>query len=472
MDLFSIPLKEEVPRYLCLAEGIGALILQGKLKPNEKLPPIRTLAKTYGVTNGTIVSAYRHLEQRKLVYSHVGSGTFVSPLPVEQQQMPLETISFGTEEMAYPADAIRLDDTALPADLFPVEAFQEAFRQVLEKERGAAFRYTESMGYFPLRQSLCTYLSAFGIQTSPKQVQIISGAQQGVDIAAKAMISLGDVVFLETPTFYGAAGAFLSRGARLVEIPLEKDGMDLNMLENMLKLYHPKLLYMMGYFQTPTGISYSLEKKRRLLELAETYDFIILEEDDFYDFHYGKDPIVPLKAFDFRNRVIYIKSFSKVLMPGLRMGLMVVPPKLQEPLRQAKITTDIATSGFLQRAMALFLQEHGWEEHASNIRSYGGRQYRLAVKLAKKYLSPFCNIPLPQGGVCLWLPLPEEISSKAFTARMLEKKVILTDGDRFFCDGRASGHVRLSFAAVDGDKLEVGIKRMADVLELMLGGEK
>lgn len=134
------------------------------------------------------------------------------------------------------------------------------------------------------------------------------------------MLRYGDVVFVEKPTFYGAAGAFLSRGGKLIEIPLEEDGMDMVILENFLKLYHPRFIYMMAYYQTPTGISYSMEKKRRLLELAEKYDTYIIEEDDFYDFHYDKEPIVPLKALDYKNRVIYTKAFPKSSCPVCAWG--------------------------------------------------------------------------------------------------------------------------------------------------------
>ena len=152
-------------------------------------------------------------------------------------------------------NAINFTSTSLPNEMFPVDAFKEAFNAVLDREKGGAFRYMDSMGYVPLREQLCRYLMNYGIKTSPENVQIISGAQQGIDIISKAMLRYGDVVFVEKPTFYGAAGAFLSRGGKLMEIPLEEDGMDMVILENFLKLYHPRFIYMMAYYQTPTGIS-------------------------------------------------------------------------------------------------------------------------------------------------------------------------------------------------------------------------
>lgn len=470
-SISSISLEKtgNIPLYQQIAEGIAALIAEGSLPANQKLPPIRKLAEQLGVNTVTIVTAYKHLESKQMVYSRRGSGTFVSPLPVEHIPEPVTNRNLHSFESGLSAEnAIHFASTSLPHEMFPVDAFKRAFDAVLEREKGGAFRYMDSMGYEPLRQQLCRYLEGYGIKTAVENVQIISGAQQGIDIIAKAMLHYGDIVFVEKPTFYGAAGAFLSRGGRLVEIPLEQDGMDLAILEDYLKLYQPRFLYMMAYFQTPTGISYSIEKKRRLLELAETYDTYIIEEDDFYDFHYGKEPLVPLKALDYKNRVIYIKSFSKILMPGLRMGLIVLPKKIQQIVKEAKYTTDISTSGFLQRAMAYYLEENGWEKHAAETRRYGSGKYRKTLSAIRRYLPKAVSYIQPNGGVSLWLKLPEGISAEQLCNRMLEKNVILTPGSQYDIHGTEDTHIRLSFANLSDDKIEVGLKRMGDVLREML----
>ena len=243
--------------------------------------------------------------------------------------------------------------------------------------------------------------------------------------------------------------------------------MDMVKLEDYLKLYQPKFIYMMAYFQAPTGISYSMEKKRKLLELAEKYDTYIIEEDNFCDFHYGKEEIVPLKALDYKNRVIYIKSFSKILMPGLRIGLAVLPKKIHQAVMEAKYTTDISTSGFIQRALEYYLRENGWEQHAEQMRRYGGAKYRKTLSCARKYLGA-AKYGLPNGGVSLWIQLPEGIGAEAFCSRMLEKNVILTPGSQFDISGEDDSHVRNSFGNLSDDKIEVGMKRMGDTLREML----
>lgn len=455
-----------VPLYQQLAEALAKLIADGSLPANSKLPPIRKMAAYFGVNSVTIVTAYKYLEQKKMVYSRVGSGTYISPLPVEKVPEPVARRNLEQfERMPAMENAINFTLTSLPNELFPVDAFKKAFDTVLEREKGGAFRYTDSMGYLPLREELCRYLASFGIQTGTENLQIISGAQQGIDIISKVLLQYGDVVFVESPTFYGAAGAFLSRGAKLVGIPLTADGMETEELENYLKLYHPRFIYMMAYFQTPTGISYSMEKKRRLLELAEKYDTYIIEEDDFYDFHYGKETPLPLKALDYKNRVIYIKSFSKILMPGLRMGLMVLPKKARHAVMEAKYTTDISTSGFIQKSLEEYLRVNGWEAHGRKVRQYGSGKYRKAVSMAKKYLLPQgASFSLPEGGVSLWAALPEGIETEVFCNRALEKNVIVSPGSQFSIDGSPENHVRLSFAGLSDDKIEVGMKRLGEVM--------
>lgn len=467
-DCFQIPLKKDsdIPIYRQLADGIAALAEDGVLPADSKLPPIRKMAAHFQVNPVTVVTAYKYLEQKKMVYSRVGSGTYISPLPVEKVPAPVARKNLAMfEKVPALENAINFTVTQLPNELFPVDAFKQAFDTVLEREKGGAFRYTDSMGYLPLRETLCRYLASFGIQTTVDAMQIISGAQQGIDIMSKAVLQYGDVVFVESPTFYGAAGAFLSRGAKLIGIPMEMDGMEMAALENYLKLYRPKFIYMMAYYQTPTGASYSMEKKRRLLDLAEKYDTYIIEEDDFYDFHYGKEKLLPLKALDYKNRVVYIKSFSKILMPGLRMGLMVLPKKMKTAVMEAKYTTDISTSGFIQKALEEYLQANGWETHGKKVRAYGSGKYHKAVSMARKYLLPAgASFLLPEGGVSLWVHLPERVDAEILCNRALEKHVLISPGSQFSIDGTERQHIRLCFAGLTDDRIEVGMKRLGEVL--------
>lgn len=467
-DFYSVFIDKasSTPIYQQLGDALCRLIEKGVLQPNSKLPPIRTMATSLKVNNVTVVTAYKYLENKKVVYSQMGSGTFVSPIPlnnipepVAEGNMPLaENKKFDLKS------TINFVNTSLPEELFPVDEFKSAFNELLDRENGNAFGYQESQGYLPLRESLCRYLQAYGIKSMPENVQIISGAQQGIDIVAKAIMTFGDVIFMERPSFYGAAGAFLSRGGRIIEIPMENDGMDINSLENYLKLYNPKFIYMMTYFQTPTGISYSIDKKRKILDLAEKYDTYIIEDDNLFDFNYTGNPIVPLKALDYRNRVIYIKSFSKILMPGLRIGFIVLPKKIMHSVMAAKYTSDISTSGFIQKAFDLYLRKNICEGHIDRMRKYGMGKYKLAVKSVDRHLKDCTEYIKPEGGISLWIKILNNVNINNLCSELLTKGVVVSPGSQFLINGEDSHHIRICFANVADDKIDVGIRRIKEVI--------
>lgn len=469
MDAFYsivIDKKSEQPLYQQLAEGLCRMIEQGILPANSKLPPIRYMASKLHVNVVTVVTAYKYLEQKKVVYSLVGSGTYVSPLPIEQIEKPLvfqQTKLFENEILT--EDTINFVDTSMPQHLFPVEEFKEAFDTVLEREKGNAFGYLDSMGYLPLRQILCQYLQEYSIHAAADNIQIISGAQQGIDIISKALVNYGDTIFTEKPTVYSACGAFLSRGGNVITVSMEQDGINIAELENLLKVYHPKFLYIMAYFQTPTGISYSMDKKRKLLDLAEKYHFYIIEDDNLYDFYYGKNKIVPLKALDYKNKVIYIKSFSKIWVPGLRMGFMLLPKKLLESVQSAKYTTDISTSGFLQKGVEYYLRKYGWQYHSAVMRKYGGEQYRMAVSAVKKHLGQKVVFSPPEGGISLWLKLPPKVEAELLCKMLLEQKVIVAPSSQYYMGQKEQESIRICFCNVKQMQLENGMKKIAAAID-------
>lgn len=466
MELYNklkLDKSSSIPIYQQLGDYIFGLIEDGILTANQKLPPIRKLAKQASVNNVTVVSAYKYLENKKAVYSQTGSGTFVSPIPLENIPDPVvnENLNTMIQKPIAAHGVINFTSTSLPQELFPTAEFKQAFDILLDREKGGAFGTMDPQGYGPLRESICKYLKEYGITATGETIQILSGAQQGIDVVAKAMISYGDIVFMEKPTFYGAAGAFLSRGCQIIEIPIEMDGMDTTALENLAKLYHPKFLYVMAYFQTPTGITYSSEKKRKILDLAEKYNFFIIEDDNLYDFNYTDEPLVPFKALDYRNRVVYIKSFSKILMPGLRIGFAVLPKKILQKMMTAKYTTDISTSGFLQKALDIYLKENPWRQHIIAIRSYGKEKYKTTMKYADRHLKPYLKYTKPNGGISLWLDTGK-IPAETLLSAAAQKNVLLSLGSQFYISGEESHHLRLCFVNVSDEKLEAGIRRLGE----------
>ncbi|MBR5468545.1 MAG: PLP-dependent aminotransferase family protein [Firmicutes bacterium] len=466
-NLFEIKIDKasSLPVYQQIGDAIFSLIENGTLAPNSKLPAIRKMASSLEVNNVTIVSAYKYLESKKAVYSHTGSGTYVSPIPVKSIPSPVINENVQLSKSSLVDGAINFTDTTLPQTLFPTDEFKMVFNELLDRENGRAFAAMDSQGYYPLRQTLCTVLKHYGITASPESIQILSGGQQGIDIVAKAILTHGDVVFTEKPTFYGATGAFLYRGCQIVEIPMENDGCDITALENLAKLYRPKIFYMMSYFQTPTGISYSLEKKRKILDLAEKYNFYVIEDDNLYDFNYTKEKILPLKALDFRNRVVYIKSFSKILMPGLRIGFAVMPKKIHQSLMSAKYTADISTSGLIQKLLDIYLNNYDWQAHIETIRTYAMKKYKTAIKYCDRYL-PDAKYIKPKGSIGIWIDTGIE-NQTLFAEKLMEKNIIVSQGIQFMPSEANSTYIRLCFSNINDEKLEKGIRNIGMIIKEM-----
>lgn len=461
----------DTPLYQQLADKISELIEIGSLEPNTKLPPIRTLATALNVNNVTVINAYKLLEKKNIVFSKIGSGTYVSELDINLSPEPITRQRINQTKITKLniPNAINFANTSVSEELFPVNEFKNIFNIVLDRDRGNAFSYQDSKGYEPLRIALCDHLEKRGVKTTPDRLQIISGAQQGIDIISKVMLSSNDTVFVEKPTYYGAVGAILSRGAQIIEIPLEADGINIDILKKLLNKYSPKFIYTMPYFQTPTCISYSLKKKRELLELAYKHNFYIIEEDNLSDFNYSKTATINLKSLDYKNKVIYIKSFSKILMPGLRIGYMVLPKIISENVLSAKYSTDIATSGFIQRAFELYIKSSDWDKHVATMRNIFNKKYNLILSLVISELSEYVDTVPPNGGLGLWLKIKTpEITATTLYNELIKNSVIITNGNLYsLSTNEESQYFRLNFAHLPNEDIIKGIAIISRVFSTL-----
>jgi len=310
-----------------------------------------------------------------------------------------------------------------------------------------------------LRESISHFLCEnYSIDVNSSQIQIISGGQQGIDLIAKTLIQPGDYVLLENPTYSGAVAAFKSRGANIIAITMEKDGINLEELKKSIKTYHPKFLYTMPCYQSPTTYSYSDEKKLELIDLAYENNLYIIEDDFLSDLSYEGNRL-PLKSIDKYDQVIYIKSFSKILMPGLRIGFLTAPKKLLKDIVKAKHTTDITSSGFIQRAFDLYLRKGYWKEHIKKIKLDYSEKYELLLDKIKKLNSHGISFVEPRGGLSLWLKLPESIDSIELYNECMKNNVIIVPGKIFFIAEKSdcTNYIRLSFGSVSKEQIKKGI---------------
>ncbi|KPU28139.1 transcriptional regulator [Caloranaerobacter sp. TR13] len=468
---FQLDKNSDQHLYIQLYSKIKKLILDGTLKPHTKLPPIRKFADELNVNNVTIVNAYNLLQKENLVYKKVGSGTFVNiinydmDIEVDYKQYLYTLNKEKINHYIYNSEnIIDFSNTTPTNDLFPVEDFKYVINLVLDRDKGNAFKYQESQGYYPLRETIKNYLSNYTINCDTSNIQIISGAQQGIDILSKALIDYGDIVFTESPTYTGAIAAFKSRAAKIIEIPIKKDGIDLNYLEDKLRNFRPKFIYVMPNFQNPTGYTYSKLKKIKLLELANKYETLVVEDDYLNDISFNNKYPETLKSLDKNNRVIYIKSFSKTFMPGLRLGFMIIPISIQNEILVAKHISDISTSGLMQRVLDLYIKMGLFKKHINEINKIYKKRFDLMVKSLSNYIPKQVSYSIPEGGLNFWLSLPHGYLSDELHELCFKKGILITPGSIFYANKVKSNSFRISIASVNESIIEAGISRLSEII--------
>jgi DNA-binding transcriptional MocR family regulator len=498
MKSISIQLSvdSETPLYLQLADSLRREIRSGEYPDGERLPSIRRLADGAGVNPATAVSAYRILEKEGWVEARAGSGVYArseggSPggggsrggAGTERAAGPgafgigadaaLGDLSAG--KVVVPPGVLDMAAGAPSPDLFPTAEFKDLMNEVLDRDGGWAFGYQESAGWPPFREAIAEYLrSAHGLKADSSDIRVVSGAQQGIDLAAKALLGPRDSVAVEGPTYRGALAVFWSRGAETLPVPVGADGMDIGTLERVVREKRPRLVYVIPRYQNPTTVCWSAESMRGLLDLASSHDFYVLEDDLLSDLSYGPraEPTC-LKAMDEDDRVIYVRGFSKVLMPGLRLGAVLAPRALRDRFEAAKRATDISTDGLTQRALDLYLRRGLHRNQLDRLRTHYGRVYAAAGRAAAELAPLGVRFSPPEGGLHLWLSLPPAVTGTALRAACLARSCAVVPEAVYSAartataaggEAGADSHIRVSFAALTAEEAARGIRLIGGAL--------
>lgn len=446
--------------YLQLYYKLKELIENGEIK--GKIFSIRELAKNLGVSISTVVKAYEELEKNGYIYLRGGSGAYVK-YNREKKFYLEDHMENEIFKYAYFNSEYRIDfSTASPnADFFPIEELKKAINYILDRDGGKALLYENPQGYLELRKAIKKELKDDGIDVGIKDIQIMSGAQQGIDILSKSLIYPGDIVVTEDPAYKGAVVSFKNNGAKVERISMKKDGLDIKELEDILKRDKIKFIYTAATFHNPTGISISEKKRIELLELAEKYDFYIIEDDCSSDIYFDKKKIRSIKSYDKNNRVIYIKSYSKVFMPGFRLGFMVAPEKIANSVLAGKYSSDISNSGLNQRVFQYFLEKGIWNEHIEKSRKEFHKKQKYMYSRLKKIEN--IKINKPKGGMCFWIELPKEITGEAVYMKLAKRGVGILPGVVF--SEKAYNYIRLSFAQCNEKEIDDGIEILKKVID-------
>ena len=360
----------------------------------------------------------------------------------------------------------------LPApETFPHDEFAEIAADELHGHYENVLQYGLTEGSLTLRRALADWLRPHGLDLSVDQMLITTASQQALDLVAKAFIDPGDVIFVEAPTYLAALQTFSLFQADKIPIPLEDDGMDLNALEEKISEARAagktlKAIYVIPDFQNPSGITMSLEKRKRLLEIAGREDLLIFEDDPYGQLRFAGKSLPSIRSLDDSGRVILMITFSKVLAAGLRLGVLIADNPFMDVLVRVKQATDLCTSKLTQHIAARYINEYGMEEHLKAIREVYHVKRDAMVSALEEYMPKDEGISWtnPEGGLFLWVRLPEVIDTEEMFPRALENKVAYVIGNAFYVDGRGRNEMRLSFSLGTPERIREGIKRLAKVI--------
>ncbi|HUG16465.1 MAG TPA: PLP-dependent aminotransferase family protein [Thermomicrobiales bacterium] len=521
--------ESQTPIYVQIARQLRQSILDGEPVAGARLPPERRLAALLGVNRTTIVNAYRELAADGLVSGQVGRGTIVtygaelagssvsdvstwprlsgrqtsmtaehggrdpdvsgperrrigaSPLPWAHLFTPVTDVMDDPmlrDAMTVSArpDVIRLA-TGIPSpELYPVEAIRSMFNEALDNAGQTLLQHTPTEGYPPLREQLALWMerSAAGAgapySVDPSQIVVVAGSQQGLYLLARTLIEPGDLVAIESPTYLGAAQVFRAAGARLLPIPIDQDGMQVDLLQEILPRRRPKLIYTLPTFQNPSGAVMSMGRRLRLIDLAARYQIPIIEDDPYGALRYEGRSLPTIAAIDRsegRANVIYLSTVSKMLFPGFRIGWICAPKPVVERLTLMKQLVDLDTNALAQWAVWAFFERGMLDAHLVRVNQvYPARRDRMLAAL-ERHGEGLIASNRPGGGIYLWCRLHEAIRVRDLLPEAAREGVIFAPGESFHVDaasGRGRFDIRLNYTLPTETEIDEGIRRLGIAL--------
>lgn len=350
---------------------------------------------------------------------------------------------------------------------FPVEELGRISADIFASNAAAALQYSITEGYPPLREAVAKrQKERFDISRDGDSTLIVSGGQQGIELACKVFCNEGDTVICENPSFIGSLNSFRSCGANVVGVGLEQDGINTEELENTLKS-HPeaKLLYVIPTFQNPSGITTSLEKRRKILELAQKYGVIIIEDNPYGELRFRGSDVPTVKSMDTEGRVIYCSSFSKILSAGMRVGFVIADEKIISKMAVAKQGEDVHTNIFFQMLCYRYMTECDLDAHIKDIQAIYRHKCDLMLECIDKYVPrDKVSFTRPEGGLFIWGTVKNCTDISPIVKKLIEKKVAVVPGSAFNCDTQApSGCFRLNYSTPSDGQIEEGIKILGEV---------
>ena len=463
------------PLYRQLYEEIAGRIRSGELENGERLPATRELAGQLGLNRTTVSAAYDLLETDGLISGQVGRGSFVTAhRPVAAGVDWAALLESGDTPAAFPSGSADREvisfATSRPArDLFPLDDFRASCAAVMaRRDLADILQLGSPSGYEPLRQYLLEGARRQGLAGSGDDLIITNGCQQALDLIGRVLLRPADAVGVEDPVYPGLKKLLAGMGARLVGIPLSAEGVDVPQLTRLLERQRLRCLIVTPNFQNPTGLTLSLPARQSLSEAARAAGVPVVENDAYGELRYWGEPLPAIKQLDAAGGTVLLRSFSKVSFPGLRVGWAVGPKALIARLRQAKEASDLHTDQLSQAVLLEFAVSGKLEAHRTRVLAAGTERLTAALEACGR-LPAGTRWTRPEGGMNLWVRLPEPVDAAELLPRAREEGIAYLPGSYFSVSRLERGALRLSFAGPAPDQIRAGIgilgRIVADELE-------
>lgn len=348
---------------------------------------------------------------------------------------------------------------------FPVEQLKHASNKVFDLDGKSILQYSQTEGYKPLRQFISNrYKEIYNLEIPYDEILITSGSQQALDFIAKSFLDPNDTVIVEEPSYLGALQTFSSYEADFLTVELHENGIDCEDLEQKLIQYNPKLIYVIPNFQNPSGVSYSEDNRIRFADIIKRFNVIVIEDDPYGELYFTDVKRTHLKSL-LPNQVLLMGSFSKTISPGLRLGWVCAPKTIYKKLFTCKEASDLHSSYLDQRIIFQYLLDNNYDEHLSRIRTlYHSKQTQM-LNAISKYFPKNVNVYPSNGGMFLWVVLPDTISSLDLFYEAVKEKVVFVPGDPFYVNKKNTNAFRLNFSNASNENIEEGIKRLGSVIK-------
>lgn len=478
-DLSRITLDADtgVPLYRQLADSIRGLIERGVLQGGERLPATRELALQLGLNRATVSSAYNTLEQCGILQGHVGRGSFVAKDVVVRPEQSLRGLDWDSilEPLAFPggtaADVeINLAGSRPAAANFPLSAFRRLAKEVIDSaEAEQILQLGSPHGYAPLRRYLLDRAIGENVARASDDLLMTNGCQQALDLIARLFLA-GDrttaerTVVLESPVYHGLLRVFSRAGANIIPVPVDQNGMDADALEAAIARTQPRLVVITPSFQNPMGTTLSLERRRRVVEIAQRSGTVLIENDIYSELRYRGKDLPTLKELDTTGNVILLRSYSKVSFPGLRVGWVIAPRPFIARLAESKQISDLHSDQLSQAVLLRFAESGELAKHLELTRLAGLKRLDAALGACEKYLPPGSSYTRPEGGMCLWIELPVPLNAENVLTRAEKRGVSYLPGSLFSNRPAHRRGLRLSFGGLTPEQVTRGIKLISEAV--------